>query len=134
MSETPSQTKAGCGDMSLSSQLRGRSAQAKKKFTRPHLHGQKLSVVVYTCHLSYSRKCRKGSWSRPTWAKVRLISKIITRAKRGGGMAQVVGCLLNKSETLSSNASTQKKLYFIPEMIVLCYHYQCVDNIMHNIP
>jgi hypothetical protein len=36
------------------------------------------------------------------------ISKI-TRAKRAGGMAQVVECLLSKCEALSSNSSIKKK-------------------------
>jgi hypothetical protein len=43
-------------------------------------------------------------WPGP---KVRPYSKI-TRRKRAGGRAQVIECLANKQEALSSNPSTKK--------------------------
>jgi hypothetical protein len=48
-----------------------------------------------------------------------LISKI-TRAKRSGGMAQVVEHLPSKCETLSSNPSTGKKKKVISVQVIMC--------------
>jgi hypothetical protein len=67
------------------------SRQARaKRFARPYLR-KKLGVVVHTCPTSYLRKAKiGGSWSRQAWAeKWDPISKI-TRAKRAGGVAQVI--------------------------------------------
>jgi hypothetical protein len=65
---------------------------------------------VRACHSSYS-----GSINRRIMVQasphfnVRYYSKKITKAKRVGGVAQEVLCLLSKSEAPSSNPSTVKK-------------------------
>jgi hypothetical protein len=58
-------------------------------------------------YLSYTRKGKiRGSWSRMTWEKKQ--DSKATRAKRAGGMTQVVESLSHKCKALSSNPSTTK--------------------------
>jgi hypothetical protein len=72
---------------------------------RLHLNGKKLGVVAHTCH-HHGKVKVVGSWSRLAKSK-NPISKI-NRTKRSGDLAQVVGYLTSKCETLSSNPSTPK--------------------------
>jgi hypothetical protein len=47
----------------------------KKRFVKCHLSGKKLRVVAPACHSIYSRKSKiKGFWSRPAWAKSKILS------------------------------------------------------------
>jgi hypothetical protein len=64
---------------------------------------KKLDMVAHTCHPSEQGKHKIGRlWSRLAWAKRETPISKITRVKRAGRVAQMVGCL-------SSNPSPAKK-------------------------
>jgi hypothetical protein len=71
-------------------------------------------MVVQACHPSYGGKHKIEGWqSSLAYAKSKTLSKTIhkkiTRDKRAGIMAQIVGHLPSKHGALSSNASTKRK-------------------------
>jgi hypothetical protein len=71
----------------------GVPVQEKKKFVRPHVNVENLSIVACACHPSDNRKSKiGGSKLKPAWAKSETPISKITRAKRTGGVAQVVEC------------------------------------------
>jgi hypothetical protein len=71
-----------------------------------HLNRKMQGMEACTCYPSNTGKCKiGGSWLGKKWEPV---SKT-TRAKRAGGMAQLLEYLPNKHEALSSNIVLQKK-------------------------
>jgi hypothetical protein len=80
---------------------------------RPYLNRKKLDVVTHVCHPTYGRKHKIEISSTMVQASLEKkqdpISKI-TRSKRVGGVAQIVGCQPSKSEALSSNPRTTKTI------------------------
>jgi hypothetical protein len=74
-------------------------------FATPHLNRKKkLDVVAHACHPSYNRKYKTGG----SQSKLAL-TKNKTRAKRAGGIVQVIEDLLSKCKALSSNHNTAKR-------------------------
>jgi hypothetical protein len=87
----------------------GRIAQAspgKKKIVRPHLNGKKAGRGG-AC---LSSQQWGEAYNRPAWAKKKKQDHIfkITRAKKAGGVVQIIE-LLHKHEILNSNPITKKK-------------------------
>jgi hypothetical protein len=80
--------------------------QLGEMFAISHLNQWKLDVVARTCRPIYS-----GNKQQDLSSEMRLYLK--NKAKRAGGLPQVVEYFHNKCEILSSNPSSTKKKYYI---------------------
>jgi hypothetical protein len=81
------------------------SSPALAKSLQDSISANKLSVVIHVCKFQLSA----GSWSEASPSKNTRTCTKITKAKKAGGVARVIECVLSKYEVMSSNPSSTKK-------------------------